>query len=209
MSSSLILVIAGIAAVAAGARVVQYSRRRREVVRTLARRRGVPCVPRDDGSVEASLERRFGIADSGCARSFGQVRDIVALPEGTLLRMVELLDLNPYGSVQSPHNARVAMTFAAAPDVTGIFLVAPDLSIRQVHPLGHDDARGPLRVLLSGVGLPPPPHPLCLTLTGGHALAYLEPKVTGAVEEAHLEYLVDLATRLGDASLGEGRRAGW
>lgn len=192
------------AALVAVARLVAFSRQQRGAIRDLARRRGVQCVDRDDGRMEAKLDRHFGIAEAGYVRSFGQIRDVVSLPEGVLMRTVELLDLDPYGSVGNPHRARAAMVFSSATEITGIFLVGPDLSVQCIHPPFQDSRVERCRSLLSRASVPRPPRPLSLTLTEGYALAYLEPRVTGAVPVTHLEYLVGLAARLGDPTWQEG-----
>ncbi len=191
----LVFILLGAAFAAVGLHLVVYSRRRAGVVRRFAESRGYSHADRDDGSLEHQLERAFEIENAGCARAFSQVRDIVCLPSGKLFRAVELIDLNPHASVDSPHHARVAVVFPCAPECSGVFYVASDLVVHQQYPQKRDPATARLSDLFPEAGLASPPYPLSLTFMRGHGLAYLEPPVTGSVTEGHLTYLADLAER--------------
>jgi hypothetical protein len=192
----LVLIVLGIAFSAVGLHLVIYSRRRAGVLRQFAQSRGYPYADRDDGSLELHLEGSFKIQEPGCARAFSQVRDIVALPSGKLFRAVELIDLNPYASVESPHHARAAVVFPGIPGWSGVFYITSDLAVHQRYPRECDLAATRLSQLLRQAGIGSPSHPLSLTLMRGQGLAYLEPAVTGSVTEADLIYLAELATRL-------------
>ena len=197
-SDSLVLILLGVAFAAVGLHLVVYSRRRSRVVRRFAETRGYPHRERDDGSLERQLERAFEINEPGCARAFSQIRDIVCLPIGKLFRVVELIDLNPRASVQSPHHTRAAVLFPGTPEWSGVFHVTSALGVHQRYPREPDPATARLPDLLQEVGITSPPHPLSLTFMRGQGLAYLEPAVTGSVTEAHLTYLADLAERFSD-----------
>lgn len=190
-----VFVLLGVAFAAVGVHLFVYSRRRAAVLRRFAQSRGLPFEERDDGSLERHLDRAFGIEDPGCARAFGQMSDIVSLPQGKLFRAVELIDLNPHASVQSPHQARAAVLFPGAPEWSGIFHVTSDLAVRQRYPRERGPAHVGMPRLFEQAGAAAPPHPLCLTFMRGQGLAYLEPAITGSVTEAHLTYLADLAAR--------------
>lgn len=192
---SLVFILLGVAFAAVGVHLVVYSRRRAGVVRAFAESRGYPYDDRDDGSLELQLERTFGIEDAGCARAFSQLRDIVCLPRGRLFRAVELMDLNPHGSVHDPHHARAAVIFPAEPEWSGVFAVTSDLSVHQRYPRENGPATAQLPRLFRQAGISSPPQPLSLTFMRGQGLAYLEPAVTGSVTETHLTYLADLAER--------------
>lgn len=194
----LVFVLLGVAFAGVGLHLVVYSRRRAAVFRRFADARGYRHSDRDDGSLERQLDRTFAIEEAGCARAFSQVRDIVHLPNGTLFRAVELLDLNPRASVESPHHARAAVIFPGAPEWSGVFLVAPNLAVHQRYPRERDPVTAQIPELLRQLGIAAPTHPLSLTFMRGQGLAYLEPAVTGSVVEAHLDYLVDLAERFAD-----------
>ena len=194
----LVFILLGAAFAAVGLHLVVYSRRRSRVVRRFADTRGYPHRERDDGSLGRQLERAFEIEEPGCARAFSQVRDIVCLPIGTLFRVVELIDLNPRASVQSPHHARTAVIFPGTPEWSGVFHVTSDLEVHQRYPREPGPATARLPNLLQHVGIASPRHPLSLTFMRGQGLAYLEPTVTGSVTEAHLTYLADLARRFAD-----------
>ena len=195
-ANSLVFILLGVAFAAVGLHLVFYSRRQAGVIRKFAESRGYPHTDRDDGSLEDQLERAFEIEDAGCVRAFSQVRDIVCLPSGKLFRAVELIDLNPHASPDSPHHARVAVIFPCASERSGIFHIGSDLGVHQRYPREDDPVSARFPDLSPQVGIAPPPHPLSLTLMRGNGLAYLEPAVTGSMAETHLTYLADLAERL-------------
>ncbi len=209
--SPLVFVLLGVAFAAVGIHLVVYSRRRAAVLRRFARSRGLRFEARDDGSLERQLDRAFGIEDPGCARAFGQIRDIVSLPNAKLFRAVELSDLNPHASVESSHHARAAVLFPGHPTWSVILHVTADLAVHQRHPRERGEADVGLRRLFEQAGVAAPPHPLSLTFMRGWGLAHLEPAVTGSVTEAQLTYLADLAARFSStladaASHGTSRR---
>lgn len=191
----LVFVFLGVAFAAVGLHLAVYSRRRSGVFRRFAAARGYPHTERDDGSLERQLDRAFEISEPGCARAFSQVRDIVCLPIGKLFRAVELIDLNPHASAESPHHARAAVVFPGTPEWSGVFHVTSDLRVHQRYPREPDPATDRLPGLLRQVGIALPPHPLSLTFMRGQGLAYLEPTLTGSITETHLTYLSDLAER--------------
>jgi hypothetical protein len=202
--SPLVFALLGVAFAGVSVHLIVYARRRGALLRRFAQSRGLHLEARDDGSLEHQLCRAFEIEDSGCARSFGQIRDIVSLPQGVLFRVVELSDLNPHASVESSHHARAAVLFSGDPGWSGIFHVSADLGVHQRYPRERGAAEIGVRGLFEQAGIAPPPHTLSLTFMRGCGLAYLEPAITGSVTEAHLTYLADLAARLsvalGDAS---------
>lgn len=203
-----LLLFAGLggAFAAVGIHLALYSRRKTRLFKRFAQSRGYRYRDRDDGSLEAQLGRVFEIEDFGCTRVFGQVRDVVSLPSGTLFRAVELLDLNPHAQTENPHHARAAVLFSCAAEWSGIFVVTSDLAVRQQHPRGGGPAADAVATLFEQAGGGAPPHPLSLTFMRGHGLAYLEPTVTGSVTEAHLAYLADLAARLSDHASESSRK---
>ncbi|MGH7314448.1 MAG: hypothetical protein ACREJV_14835, partial [Candidatus Rokuibacteriota bacterium] len=110
MNSDLaIFVILGIAFVAVGLHLILYSKRRAAAIRRFAESQGCTYKARDDGTLENQLGNAFGIGESGYIRTFGQVRDIVSLPNGTIFRAVELMDLNPHAAAVNSHHARAAV----------------------------------------------------------------------------------------------------
>lgn len=193
---SLVFVLLGMAFAAVGVHLFFYSRRRASLVRDFARSRGYSWQARDDGSLEADLQRSFRLEQSGCVRAFDRPRDIVSVPGGTLFPAIELLDLNPYASVYDSHHARVAIALPDAPPWEGIFLVMPDMEIRQRFPLDGPRNEARTLALLEQEQVPPPPRPLSITFMRGRGLAYLRPTVVGSVDRSDLAYLADLADRL-------------
>jgi hypothetical protein len=161
--SPLVFVLLGIAFAAVGVHLVLFARRRAAVLRRFAQSRGLRFEARDDGSLEQQLGRAFGIEDPGCARAFGQIRDIVCLPQGKVFRAVELSDLNRHASVESPHHARAAVLFPGNPSWSGIFHVSGDLAVHQRHPQERGAADVGIRRLFEQAGVAAPPHPLSLT----------------------------------------------
>lgn len=192
----IVFVLLGLAFAAVGVHLFLYSRRRAGVVRDFARSRGYPWRAGDDGSLEQGLQQAFRIEKPGCVRAFDQPRDIVSIPGGTLFRAVELLDLNPHNSVYDSHHARVAVFLPHAPPWAGIFLVMPNLEVRQRFPTEGASNAERVAALLEEARAPRPPHPLSLTFMRGRGLAYLRPTVVGSVDAADLAYLTDLADRL-------------
>ncbi len=86
--------------------------------------------------------------------------------------------------------------FPASVDSEGVFLLLPDGRIDQRHPRGEAGVPA-LRAALERAGAASAPCPLSLTLARGRAVACLEPLVTGALETRYLDYLLELAARLG------------
>jgi hypothetical protein len=183
--------------VAVGAYLVWYSRRGRRLVMAFAREKGLRYRPGDDGQLAAALDEALGFDEPGLVRSFGQVRDIVYDRESVqLFRTVELLDLNRYGTSQSTHYSRVAVTFEVSPDLELFALVSPDLRCQSR--LGSDSSvpQEPVTVIRSVLENQRPRCPLSVTLKRGRGLIYLEPLVTGNVRPEDLEYLIAIGRGL-------------
>jgi hypothetical protein len=199
-----VFAILGIAIVALGIHLFLYSKRQSRRMRQFAAVRGYPYTARDDGTVARHLEQAFRIEERGCVRAFGRLKDIVAIPNGEIFRTVELLDLNPHGSVQNSHHLRVGVRFSGLPDGYGIFHITPDLVVHRRYPLENGPGNESIRGYLSAAGISEPPCPLSLTIARGQALAYLEPVVVGSLAQSDLDYLAELAARL---SRGDARPA--
>lgn len=192
----LVLIVLGGAFGLVGVHLVLYSRRQSRLVRRFAESRSYSYSERDDGRLERELRDGFELRESACRRAFSRIRDVVSLERGELFRAVELLDLSPYGSAEDSHRARTAVRFPAGSLAAGIFHVAQDLAIRQRYPRNDRSQAAEVAGLLHSAGVACPPHAMSLTLSRGQGIAYLEPLVTGSLNEDHLSYLVDLASRL-------------
>lgn len=194
--NTLVFVILGAAFAGVGVHLLLWSRRKTRLLRRFAAERGLAYRRRDDGRVARAVNDCVAIDDAGMGRGFGRVRDVVELGHGTLFRGVEALDPVPRGNPQNTHHARTAVLFPTSLDVTGMFLVHPGGEVEQRHP-GAPSRATELRSALARASVPTPPCPLSLTLARGRALIYLEPVVTGALSEEHLDYLAGVALRLG------------
>lgn len=188
----LVFVLLGAAFAAVGVHLFFWSRRQSRKLKAFARSRGLPYQARDDGRLEADLNAAMALDEPGLARTFGRVRDVIALEDGaTLFRATELLDLNPWGEAETSHHARTAVFFDAPDAPSGIFSIRPDREVRQRHPRDGADSEA-VRALLERLGVPRPPCALSLTFMRGKGVGYLEPTVVGQLADEHLRYLAGL-----------------
>ena len=192
----LVFVILGVAFAGVGIHLLLWTRRRARQLRRFAEARGFGYRSRDDGRLERDLNALVAIDEPGMGRAFGRVRDLVSVGDATLFRATEAVDLVPWGEPQNSHHARTGIVFPAGLDSEGVFGLLPDGRIDQRYPRGDACVPG-LRSTLERAGVASPPCPLSLTVGRGRAVACLEPMVAGALESRYLDYLLELAARLG------------
>jgi hypothetical protein len=172
-----------------------WSRNQSRVVRRYAESKGLVHHDRDPEGLEARVNACVALDDANLTRTFSRFGDIVSLGRGTLFRAVELLDLNPYGRADYANRSRVGVWFRCPFQHEGFFLVTPALGVHQRYPEEPDHTED-VRGRLEAARVAPPPCTLSLTLMRDHAVAYLEPTVTGTVTAAHLDYLAGLVNAL-------------
>jgi len=175
--------------------LIYYNRKKSEMMRMFAAKRGLKYSRRSPG-LDDELDRVFRL-ETPFARAFMLVKDVITDGPVRLMRLTELLDLSPYGTSQNTHFRRLAAYFPgpAGPDlILGFRHGGPDP--RVMYPVGTN-VSGDERVkrLLELVSESPPPHPLTITLMGGRALAYLEPLMVGSEGEPEADYLLKFAKK--------------
>jgi hypothetical protein len=173
-----------------------YSRKRSNLLRDFAKKRGLTYQGVDERSYEHILDHAFGL-EAPLARGFSGVKDIVTDYEISLFRVTELLDLGPYGISQNNHYGRIAVLLDAPKEPDLFFEVSEQSGYRSLNParknLGADKY---FLALEKVIDLHPPPHTLSVTMKQGKALLYLIPVVTGSEKETDLDHLYDLAREI-------------
>lgn len=189
--NTLVFAILGIAFAAVGVHLFLWSRKRSRQIRRFAVDNHLAYRAKDTIGIQQLVNEAVEIEEYHMGRRFDRVRDVVEFGHGTIFRAVEALDLVPWGEPQNTHHVRTAITFPTAAEMSGIFLIDTDGSVHQRYPVDADD-NDRLHVVLADAGVPRPPWPLSLTIMQGRVVACLEPTVTGALDDEHLRYLVEL-----------------
>ena len=190
----LVFVILNLILVGIVAHLYFYTRHKAAIVRRFAASHNYLFQSADGGTLELQLQEAFKL-DGPAVRAFGQLSDIVTLPQGRLFRTVELLDLNRHAKSYNTHWSRVAVLFSRKVTCSGIYLIEPDLTVSQIFPADRDSELSEVAALFKQADLAAPPHPLSLTFMRGQGLAYLEPPVVGSVTNDDLGYLCEVVKR--------------
>lgn len=175
-----------------------YGRKKSKMLKNFASSRGLMYQKSDNGKLEEELSQTLRLK-TPYARSFFKVRDIVSDGEVSLFRVTELLDLNPYGTAQNPHSARIAVTFNTVLE-SNLFFMAKNMD--NFINLFPGSKKEPLETnpdfdkLKNIIIQNPTAHPLTITVMNGKFLAYLEPFRTGSEKESDIGYLFDLAKKI-------------
>jgi hypothetical protein len=184
----LVFVILGVAFLAVGMHLLFWSRGQSRLIRGFAESKGLVYRAAGVDGLEERVNACVAFDEPALTRTFGQFGDVVSLGHGTLFRAVELLDLTPWGRAEYVQKSRVAVVFPFRSDISGFFMVSPDLAVYQRYPESPSWVDRVQSVLEEG-RVARPPCPLSLTIMRGQVVAYLEPAVTGAVSRKHLDYL--------------------
>jgi len=195
--NTLVLLILSAALGGVGVQLYFWSQRQSDAIKEFAASRGLIYHAVDPGQLEYRVNQCVALDEPDMTRTFSQLGDVVPLPNGTLFRAVELLDLTPWGRAEYVNQSRAAvfLPFPSTAEYAGIYMVSRALSVHQRYPASPSRVDA-VKALLESVRMSQPPCALSLTLMRGCVVAYLEPLVSGSVSRKQLDYLADLAERL-------------
>jgi hypothetical protein len=165
---------------AVGLYLIWYSRRRRKMLESFARKQHLRIRPDHRQELENTLERCFSLEQPGLVRNFGQLSSLVDGGAVWIFRAVELLDLDPHGQPPSTHFNRIAAFFPVPEQVHTEFFML-DKNMQEHGMLPGQSPPDPEVVAMSRETARDchARHALSVTLARGHGLIYFEPFVVG------------------------------
>ncbi len=178
---------------AVGIHLFIYSKKRRSMLKGFSQSRGLHYTPDDHGRLETELNRKLALDESGLVRSFMKIKDIVSDGEISLFRCIELLDLNPYGTVASPHQNHICVSLEVPVVINLFFITNKEGHTNNIYPkdknLFEDTFFLQLQPLIEQ-NLPK--ESVTISFRRGRAIIYLNPLVVGGEKEEDLDYLLSL-----------------